>query len=230
MSQRCKYFDQGCCHFGDDCRNLHIDGGHPGSGGGRRSRRCKFFDRGYCAYGDSCRFAHVGSGDGEGAADHGGADSDDDVCYASMPAEEEDDLVAQFGATSIACALPDQLWTLANRVYARLGADQKECRYRSELAREIRNLGYEVEEEMYLKCAKVLTGNKRYVDIYVNYGMGKDSAIIELKAVKKLTASHHAQLERYLSIEERSGHPVQYGFLINFPKNGDDQEVEFSQV
>ena len=230
MTRRCKYYDQGRCRFGDGCWNLHIDGGQSGSGGGQRIRRCLFFDRGHCRYGNHCRFAHVGSG--EGVANHGFATYDEDGCYAPVSTELEDDLVNKFGGTRIGNDLPEKVETLANEVYQSLGAGWKEYQYQKALANKIRDLGYEVMEEKTLQNAKLYFGKGCRVDIYVNYGSDTESAIIELKAVKKLTLKHHEQIATYLEIERRNEHPVQYGLLINFPTSPTTnfgRNVEFSQ-
>jgi len=66
QGQRCKFFDQGCCKFGDNCKYAHVfDQGWRGPvhverrQGQGQGQKCKFFDQGCCKFGDDCKYAHV---------------------------------------------------------------------------------------------------------------------------------------------------------------------------
>jgi len=67
----CRYFQQGSCRFGDQCRYAHD--GAPGKGApppppGDDRPLCTYFLAGNCHFGESCRFSH---GTGEGCWPHG---------------------------------------------------------------------------------------------------------------------------------------------------------------
>ncbi len=47
ISKTCRYFRQGQCRFGDQCRFSHI-----------KTAICRFYLRGNCRYGSECRFTH----------------------------------------------------------------------------------------------------------------------------------------------------------------------------
>lgn len=65
----CKFYAQGYCSKGADCKFAHVDDDPPqrqsqgrGGGGGGGSRVCKYFLESRCTHGVNCRFEHPGAG------------------------------------------------------------------------------------------------------------------------------------------------------------------------
>ncbi len=121
--------------------------------------------------------------------------------------------------------MKDDIIKAAKRVYDTLGTGHEETIYREAMNIELQEMGYIVKTEMPVsvrykttKGKEVIIGSVR-VDLYIE--KGKDSAILELKAVSPLMKEkdksrekmkEHAQLQKYLhALGERKG------FIINFP-------------
>lgn len=56
-SQQCKFFLQGNCRYGNQCRFKHPSADESQ----KKADKCIFFQRGYCRYGSSCHFKHATS-------------------------------------------------------------------------------------------------------------------------------------------------------------------------
>lgn len=66
----CRFFALGQCAFGENCRNLHVDGAVPNKPESREL--CIFFQKsGWCKWGDGCHHIHVGGPNARGAPGEG---------------------------------------------------------------------------------------------------------------------------------------------------------------
>ena len=107
----------------------------------------------------------------------------------------------------------------AFEVYNTLGCGFLEEVYQRSLEVELgrRNIPYQAQSEIVLYYKDVLL-EKRYISDLVAY----DSIIVELKAVRELTADHLAQVVNYLKAGRKS-----VGYLINF---GRHDKLEWKRV
>ena len=112
-----------------------------------------------------------------------------------------------------------ELMGAAFEVYNTLGFGFLEEVYQKSLEVELgrRNIPHKAQQELVLYYKDVLLG-KRYITDLVAY----DGIIVELKAVRALTADHVAQIVNYL---KAGGMPV--GYLINF---GRHDKLEWKRV
>lgn len=95
----------------------------------------------------------------------------------------------------------------AFKVQNKLGYGFKEKIYQRALAKELRKLGYEVEEELYLNIYydDEILGKGR-ADLFV-----AKKILVELKTLKELSKADEIQLVNYLNATR-----VEIGLLINF--------------
>lgn len=102
----------------------------------------------------------------------------------------------------------EQVIGAALRVHTALGPGLLESTYQGCLAAELRASGHSVSTQVALpvRYGGMELDNGYRLDLLVD-----DEVIVEVKAVEKLTAVHHAQLLTYLRLSER-----RVGLLINF--------------
>lgn len=104
----------------------------------------------------------------------------------------------------------------AIKVQNQLGPGLFESVYQACLAYELRNMGFEVQEQVpiAIKYEELVIDNAFRADLIIN-----NSFVVELKAVEKLTDVHFAQLLSYLRLGSK-----RFGLLLNFSswplKNG----------
>lgn len=113
--------------------------------------------------------------------------------------------------------LTDQILKIYFSVYNNLGYGFLEKIYENALGIELRNRGFEVEQQKPIKVyyRNHLVGDY-FADLVVN-----NLIIIELKVVDKIILSHEAQLLNYLRAT-----PIEVGLLLNFgPKAGFKRKV-----
>lgn len=105
------------------------------------------------------------------------------------------------------------------RVYNTLGHGFLEKVYRNALTLELKQLGFDAQQERSIQVYydSALVG-EYFADIVVN-----DLVIVELKAAELLKPEHFAQLVNYLKATEK-----EIGLLLNFGKTPDFKRIIFT--